>query len=106
MAMIKPGFTTMSQSNPAIFAGKPYRYRGDPAWEPGARRYREAGQGELLPQNAKATSAKQKRMAEYTRLRLEDVPKEQAAEQIGICLSTMHYYERAFKAQHPEARHA
>ena len=97
MAMIKPGFTTMSQSNPAVFAGKPYRYRGDPRWEPGDRRYRQPRQGEPLPQNRKATSAKRQRMAEYTRRRLEGQSKDEAGAALGISASTASYYERDFK---------
>lgn len=94
---IKPLMTTMGVSTPASVAEgtRYYTYNGDQPYH-GPDRSRD------LPQNAKAMSAKQKRMAEYVRLRLKKVPKEQAAEQIGISPSTMHYYEREFKAEHPQ----
>jgi hypothetical protein len=96
MGLIRPLGSTMGQS---VQAGGGYRYRKDPDWTPGDRRYREPGHGELLPQNAKATTAKQRRMAEFTRRRLAGESKEQAAAALGIRPSTASYYEREFKDQ-------
>ena len=95
---IRPVSTTMGVSTPASVAEgtRYYRYNGD-------QPYRGPDRSRDLPQNAKAMSAKQRRMAEYNRLQLEEhLTKEQAAERIGISPSTMHYYERAFKAEHPQ----
>jgi hypothetical protein len=94
---IKPVSTTMGQQSLAGISGVGwYRYRGSKA--------DEKSPSELLPQNRKATTAKQKRMAEYTRRRLAKETKEQAAAAIEISASTMGYYERAFLDEHPEAR--
>lgn len=93
---IKPVSTTMGVSSPATLnegTGR-YRYRGNKPDPPPP--------SEPLPQNAKATSAKQQRMAEYDRRRLDGQSKEQAADGIGISKCTMHFYEREFKAQHPQ----
>lgn len=101
MAMIRPVSTTMGVSTPATVAEDAgaggYKYRGDPDWTPGDPRYREPGKGEPLPQNARATTGKRQRMAEYTRLRLEGASKDQAAAEIGISSSTAGYYERDFQ---------
>jgi hypothetical protein len=95
---IKPVSTTMGQSTLAGISGVGwYRYNGDKPHEGPSR-------AEALPQNIKATTAKQKRMAEYTRRRLAKETKEQAAAAIEISASTMGYYERAFLDEHPEAR--
>lgn len=105
MAMIKPGFTTMSQSNPAVFAGKPYRYRGDPRWEPGDKRYRQPRQGEPLPQNVTATSAKQKRIARYCELRLAGKSRAEAAADPGVLVgdSTSKAYEAEYRLQQEQS---
>ena len=91
--------STMGVSTPATVAEgtRYYRYNGD---QPD----KKAPPGGGLPQNRIASAAKRKRMAEYTRLRLADVSKEDAAAAIEISASTMGYYERDFLAQHPQAR--
>ena len=112
----KVTFSTMGVSTPASVAEDAgsggYKYRGDPNWKPGAPQYRESGQGEPLPHNAAATGAKQKRMAEYNRRRLNGSTKEEAAAGCapqGVSRCTMLDYEREFKgsldqiaAQSPE----
>ena len=94
---IKITASTMGISTPASVAEGTgyYRYRGK---QPET----ETRPGETLPQNAKATAGKRQRMAEYARLRLEGVSKDEAAERIGIKASTAAYYERDFKDQQRE----
>jgi hypothetical protein len=79
-----------------------YKYRGDPDWKPGDMRYREPRPAEPLPQNAKVSAGRAQRLAEYARLRLADVSKEQAAAQLGISRSTGRMYEREFRQQRGE----
>ena len=96
---IKPVSTTMGQQSLAGISGVGYyRYNGkQPLKE-------EDRPSSPLPQNVKATSAKQRRMAEFTRRRLAGESREQAAAALKIAPSTMNYYERAFLDEHPEAR--
>ena len=90
---IRPTFTTIGQSSPAsVGSGGWYRYNGD---KPEKKR----PPSDPLPQNVKATTAKQKRFAEYTRLRLEGKSKDEAAAEIGVAASTAAYYERELKDQ-------
>jgi hypothetical protein len=93
---IRPISTTMGQSSPASVASGTgyYRYRGN---QPD----KKTPPSEPLPQNRNATAAKRKRVAEYTRRRLEGESKEQAAAALGIKASTASYYERAFKEAGP-----
>lgn len=98
---IKPVSTTSGQSSPSTVAedaGRTggYKYRKDPDWVPGHPRYREprpdAGP---LPQNVKATTARQKRLAEFGRLLTEEkLTAKQAAERMQISASTAGYYVR------------
>ena len=90
---IKVTALTSGQSSRASLGnGKYYRYGGD-------KPEKKTPQGEPLPQNARATSAKRKRFAEYTRLRLEGKSKDEAAAEIGVAASTASYYERELKDQ-------
>ena len=107
---IKPTFTTMGQSSPATVSedtegGSGYHYKRDRSWTPNDPRYypdRAEPPRDPLPQNVKATTAKQKRFAEFTRLRLEGASKEEAGAAIGVSASTANYYNRDFLAQHPQ----
>jgi hypothetical protein len=95
---IRPVSTTMGQQSLAGISGVGwYVYRGK-------RPHQESGPSSPLPQNVKATSAKERRMAEFTRRRLAGESREQAAAALKIAPSTMNYYERAFLDEHPEAR--
>jgi hypothetical protein len=92
---VKVTYSTMGVSTPASVAEGTgyYRYRGK-------RPHQESPPSSPLPQNIKATTAKQKRVAEYARLRLEEeLTKEEAAERLGISSSTAAYYERDLKDQ-------
>lgn len=91
--------STMGVSTPASRAEGTgyYRYRGN-------QPHQEFPASAPLPQNVKATTAKEKRVAEYTRLRLDDVPKEEAAARIGVKASTASYYERDFQDQQRRVR--
>jgi DNA-binding XRE family transcriptional regulator len=95
VASIKSVSTTIGQSSLAGISGVGwYRYGGGKPEKP--------DRTGPLPQNVKASTAKQRRMAEYTRRRLDGESKEEAARQVGISASTMNYYERAFRFEHPE----
>ena len=107
---IRPTVTTIGQASPATVsedAGRSsgYYYKRDRSWTPNDPRYypdRAEPSREPLPQNVKATTAKQKRFAEFTRLRLEGASKEEAGAAIGVSASTANYYNRDFLAQHPQ----
>lgn len=95
MSVKVTAITSGQQSRASLGNGKYYRYNGD---QPD----RQRGERKPLPQNRAATAAKRKRVAEYTRLRLEGKSKDEAAQAIGISASTMGYYERAFRDERPE----
>jgi hypothetical protein len=88
----------MGHASPASVAAGTgyYRYRGN-------QPLKEDAGSEPLPQNRRATAAKRERFAKYTRLRLEGVSKDAAAQQIGVSLSTGRYYEIDFRKQQREA---
>jgi hypothetical protein len=92
---IRPTYSTMGQSTPASVAEGTgyYRYNGD-------QPYVKAAPAGTLPQNAKAITAKQRRIAEFGRLLTEEkLTREQAAERLGISRSTARYYENDLKDQ-------
>jgi hypothetical protein len=92
---IRPTFTTMGQSTPASVAEGTgyYRYRGK-------QPHQESPPSSPLPQDVKATTAKQMRIAEFGRLLTEEnLTREQAAERLGISRSTARYYENDLKDQ-------
>jgi response regulator of citrate/malate metabolism len=92
---VKVTYSTMGVSTPASVAEGTGYYR-----DRGKQPHQETGPSSPLPQNIKATTAKQKRMAKYTRLRLEEeLSKEEAAERLGISRSTARYYENDLKDQ-------
>ena len=103
----KVTFSTMGVSTPATVSedaegGSGYYYKRDRSWTPNDPRYypdRAEPSREPLPQNVKATTAKQKRFAEFTRLLLEGASKEEAGAAIGVSASTANYYYRDFKDQ-------
>jgi hypothetical protein len=95
MTAFKITASTMGVSTPASRAEgtRYYRYNGKhPLKE-------EDRPSSPLPQNVKATSAKERRMAEFTRRRLAGESKEVAAAALGIRPSTASYYEREFQDQ-------
>lgn len=110
---IRPVYSTMGQQSPATVADDAgrtggYLYKKDPQRTPDHPDYvpladREPERAEPLPQNKAASAEKQRKFAEYTRLRLAGVPKAEAAAQVGIKPSTARDYEGEFKALHPEA---
>ena len=98
---IRPVSTTMGQQTLAGISGVGwYRYNGKQPLE------KPECPSAPLPQNVKATTAKEKRFAEFTRLRLEGKDKNEAGAAIGVSSSTAGYYDRAFLEEHPEARDA
>ena len=95
MSVIRSTFTTMGQSSPASVAEGTgyYTYNGD-------QPLKKEAPAEPSPQNAKASAGRAARLAEYARLRLkEKLTKQEAARQIGICISTAHAYEREIQEQ-------
>ncbi len=91
---IRPVSSTIGVSVPS---GGGYRWRKIPGWRPGDIRYREPGRGDSLPRNAKAASARQKRLARYCELRMEGKSRTVAAAAIPVCDSTSKAYETAFR---------
>ena len=83
--------STMGVSSPASVAAGTgyYRYRGNQP-EPPPR-------SEPLPQNIKATAGKRERFARYCALRLDGKSRAEAAQEIGVHISTARYYEADFQ---------
>ena len=111
MAVIRAAFTTIGQSSPASVIedaeGTGYRWRKIPGWTPNDPRCREPGRGgAALPQNVKATSAKQRRITRYCELRLAGKTRTEAASDPDVLVgdSTSKAYEAEFKTQHPRGR--
>ena len=103
---IKPAYTTMGQSTPATVSDDAadagagfYRYKKDRTWKPNDPRYPKGDErpAEPSPQNVKAIAGRAARLAEFRRMRLDGVSKEDAAAALGISRSTMQDYEREFK---------
>lgn len=89
---IRPVSTTMGISTPASRAEGTgyYTYRGKQPHRPP----RESVQ---LPQNVKASNARQKRIDRYCELRLAGKSRTEAGDELGVCDSTSKAYEAEFK---------
>ena len=106
MSVIRATYTTMGQSSPATVRDDAddgedsyYRWRKIPGWVPNDPRCRKgaAPPPVVHPANATRATGRAARKAEYARLQLEEhLTKEQAAERLGICHSTMQTYQREF----------
>jgi hypothetical protein len=93
MSVKVTAITSGQSSRASLGNGKYYRYNGKhPLKE-------EDRPSSPLPQNIKATTAKERRMAEFTRRRLAGETKDAAAAALGIRPSTASYYEREFQDQ-------
>jgi hypothetical protein len=100
MAVIRSTFTTMGVSDAASLSTVGwYRYNGDKPLE------KPELPSPPKSQNVKAATARQKRLAEFGRLLTEEkLTWEQAAERLGICLSTARHYDRELKDQQRRER--
>ena len=101
MRRIEVTASTMGQYNPShVTLSKPYRWRGNPGWEPGHPDYREdIPRSEAAKKANKSAEAKAERFREFTRLREEDrLSVTAAARALGIGSTAARQYEAERKA--------
>ena len=100
--------STMGVSTPATAGdghAKPYRYRGDPDWTPGDRRYRdkttEPSGGSSL-HNLKSSASRRERLAEFASYLEQGLTAAQAGKLLKIAPKTARTYWRELKEQQRE----
>ena len=104
---IRVNAITSGQANPSpLTLGKPYKYRGDPEWEPGDPRYAEPLQGGQLYGSSKETQARNARFAIFAAERDKNICVAEAGRTAGVQPKTAWRYERERLAEIAAAKKA
>ena len=95
MRRIEVTASTMGQYNPShVTLSKPYRWRGNPGWEPGHPDFREdVPRATEATKANKSAEAKAERFREFTRLREQGLSVTAAAREVRIGSTAARQYE-------------